>query len=185
MKTIFKIEASVRTSKRKFYVHGLTLYTDKDIHAIEKEVLPAYIEQVREQIFDRKMIHHLDVTEVPVGVPVDDDEFITKRVYLPDSSLYIACTYRNLCGDSKFLGRKYDEYPMANGDICEVFINGRIIKGVIYAEPPALGAFKNLDAFDDSYTVLVGLDELPDDVSEDEYMRLHEHYSTCDVFPPM
>ena len=181
MKTIFKVEG-VFLDKEENRVWTIDyILTQESVDYIKERVLPKYIENTKNVLGD-DFLHHINVIELPMDKIIEDGEFVAEYTFLPDCTLYISKEYRNLNGDTNFKGRNEDELPLKKGDKVEWFEDDCVRFGVIYTLPPKVGEFKFMDAFDDCYTVLEGVDEIPYEINVEEYMLRHQHIDVNRVF---
>lgn len=181
MGTIYKIEG-VYVDRPSNYVWSFDKFlTMKSLDEIKAEVIPYYVENADKTIGEGQL-HHIIVSEIPLDRCIEDDEFVKQYTFLPDGSMYVVKEYRNLYGDMEFCGRDKDEVPLKVGDKVEWVGMNCLCFGVIHSLPPRRGVYKYLDAFDDCYTVLEGIDELPEEVTNEEYATRHKHVDVNSVF---
>ena len=181
MRTIFKIEGVFIDKEDDTVGRFGSVLTDSSINDIKSYVLPEYIDKTKE-LFTIDGLHHIDVTEIPLNKMVEDGEFVSMYTFLPDGTLYMSKEYNNLWGDANFKGRNPEELPLKVGDKIMWPDSDSVHFGVVYGLPPKIGKFDYLDAFDDSYTVLEGFDEIPENLSDEEYMLRHQHIDVNHVF---
>lgn len=178
METIFKLEAVFACLEDLTTWRFDSMYTRRPF----KEVLDAYIDDAKKLVGKEKYLHHIIVTELPLDRCVEEDEFVSEYVYLPNGELYVSREYHNLPGDDRFYGRKAEELPLKVGDKAMWFEKDSIYTGVIYSLPPEPGKYEYMDVFDDCYTILEGLDDIPENVSDELYMETHKNIDVNIVF---
>jgi len=181
MQTIWKLEP-VYADFEDMRVYDTSYVLADNYHKLVNEFIPKYVE-LDESNKSFIKLHHFVATELPLGTELDDTMFLKRRVLLPDGSLYVSMDYRNIFLDMNFQGRKLDECKLKVGDRCYCFFSDKIKTGVV-AELPPLESFRHegMDVFDDSYTVLIGLDKIPEKLLDETYMRLHEHVCVDSIF---
>ena len=161
------------------------LYTTKKFSTIINEILPQYVEYLREYESDGDvMLHHIEISRIQKEVPVDAFDFVEKYTYYPNGELYVSRKYNSIYDENGgFKGRKEKNTPLKVGDTVKYISNQKILHGVIYQLPPNYEEYECMDALDDSYIVLGGLKKIPEDIEDEKYMKIHEHVEVDKVFP--
>jgi len=157
------------------------MYKICDDDALINDVIPHI---VKTENGKGKNIHHILATLLPIGEIFDKDyDFLKQYMFLGDGTLFVERKYRNFNGKSNFKGRDEEECKFKVGDVVIIDFKDNFDYGVVYSLPPKKGKFSYLDSTDDSYTILVGLKEIPENMDEKTYMKYHEHIELINAFP--
>lgn len=119
------------------------------------------------------------ITEIPLNRLVTYGRFNSQYLYDKNGNIIEERKYK----DDKFNGRDPSTLRFKKGDKVSVtFENGNIVNGVVYDVPPSPNENASMDRYDDSYTVLMDVDEIPEKMDAQTYMRLHEHVEVINIF---
>ena len=140
-------------------------------------------ENMKKNEIDEDYVHHIIVTDLKYDKLKYMSIFITRHIFLPDGTKWVSLEY----DASDFKGRNPEDCNFKEGDKVE-FVNydKTIYSGVVLTQPitPEYLARTNTtaDETDDSYIVLAGLDEIPSELTEDEYFDRHYHVTSDSIF---
>lgn len=179
MEEIYKVEVFFDGGDSAYL--GDVLLKQCDDKTLMNEVIPSIIKEETEREND---IHHILATLLPMGKLFPSDyEFLRQYMFLGDGTVFVERKYRDSFDESDFKGRNENELHFKVGDLVTYLVGNELKYGVICMIPPKIGQFQYLDSSDDSYTILEGLKELPNEIDNDTYMEYHTHVELINVFP--
>lgn len=124
--------------------------------------------------------HHFRIVKLSFGVYFGNDNL---AVYTYDNKGTPLAKREYPYYDGEFLGQHPEELKFAEGDLCEVMLDGHMCLGIVLNQPPTVARVEEirtmggrLDESDDSYEVLCYGEE------GDMY---DSHFETTGVFPPI
>jgi hypothetical protein len=123
------------------------------------------------------------VKRIPLNEPMEDENYFDfKGVYNPDGTEYAVMDYSS----NSFTGRKPEENKFKEGDKVSVLCGDYLYNAVVYGLPmQPLMECENYccDYTDDSYTILMNMDTIPENMTDSELLAAHEHITVDHVFP--
>lgn len=170
---VTNITADNRYEKVGFQYLINEMYTDVTKAMINSFILP---ELMKGDNMDTP--HHAVVTKIPFKKPFEPDTFLSQYVYM-SNDIYVERNYNS----EVFNGRDETTNKFKVGDKVEFVMGEHLYYGVVCGLPIGLDNNFDLDYMDDAYTVLVGYDSVPENITDEEYMQFHEHISVTKVFP--
>lgn len=174
--TVKKIEIYHKGWKDSVYLSHV-LYTAKDIDFVKDKIIP---DLINERHF-RINLYCIYVSEIKLDELGLEDTFEHKWMFLNDGTLWAECNYSKSINDCTFKGRKPEELRFKKGDKVDYVCGGEIVHGFIYELPVKYDERMNwCDDYDDSYICMEG--ELRE-ISNEDYMELHDHILVDRVFP--
>lgn len=132
--------------------------------------------------------------ELPIGKLCQDEECLTERVYLSNGQKMNERLFSSVNNEGEFRGRTKDQLHCKEGELVQMLAlaNNKIAWGIVCAVPrddmwvskhyPNKGMPHHLDASDDSYIILEGVNTLKG-MTKEQYMNYHIHISSLRVFP--
>lgn len=137
------------------------------------------------EVTDIDDLHHILITQLPLNYRLQDYDFISQEVILANGETLVKRDYKNFPGENEFVGRDKEELRFKVGDVVKYIDGDEFYTGVVYGLPPKKGRFKkgSLDDSDDCYTILAGLNKIPEEWDDDDYIEYHQHIPVTEVFP--